>query len=70
MLGVGPEWVHLKQKGKVSNSIAGEVAADLMCWPSGKHHFGWFLEPVYDYSFARGHQQSIGMSAGLLIGIP
>jgi hypothetical protein len=70
MLGVGPEWVHLKQKGKVSNSIAGEVAADLMCWPSGKHHFGWFLEPVYDYSFARVHQQSIGMSAGLLIGIP
>src|ERR1700685_4869061 len=24
MLGVGPEWVHLKQYGKVSNSVAGE----------------------------------------------
>jgi hypothetical protein len=70
MLGVGPEWVHLKQNGKVSDSIAGEMAGDFMFWPSGKHRFGWFLEPAYDYSFAGGHQQSIGMSAGLLIAIP
>jgi len=41
-----------------------------MFWPTGKHRFGWFLEPVYDYSFAGGHQQSIGVSVGLLIGIP
>jgi hypothetical protein len=70
MLGVGPQWVHLRQNGKATNSIAGEVAGDFMFWPSGRHRFGWFLEPAYDYSFARGHQQSIGMSAGLLIGIP
>jgi hypothetical protein len=70
MLGVGPEWVHLRQNGSVSNSISGEVAGDFMFWPSGKHRFGWFLEPAYDRSFARGHQQSIGMSAGLLIAIP
>jgi hypothetical protein len=70
MLGVGPEWVHLRQYGKVSNSIAGEIAGDFMFWPTGKHRFGWFLEPAYDYSFAGVHQQSIGMSGGLLIGIP
>jgi hypothetical protein len=70
MLGVGPEWVHLKKNGEVSNSIAGEVAGDFMFWPSGKHRFGWFLEPAYDYSFAGGHQQSIDMTAGLLIAIP
>jgi hypothetical protein len=70
MLGIGPEWVHVKQNGKVSNSIAGEVAGDFMFWPTGKHRFGWYLEPAYDYSFAGGHQQSIGMSGGLLIGIP
>ena len=70
MLGIGPEWVHLKKNGSASNSIAGEVAGDFMFWPSGKHRFGWFLEPAYDPSFARGHQQSIGMSAGLLIAIP
>jgi hypothetical protein len=27
------------------------------------------LEPAYDYNFMAGHEQSIGMSAGLLIGI-
>ena len=70
MLGVGPEWVHLKQNGKASNSIAGEVAGDFMFWPKSKHRFGWYLEPAYDYSFGRGHQQSMGMSGGLLIGIP
>jgi len=70
MLGVGPELVHLKQNGKTNNSISGEVAGDFMFWPARRHRFGWYLEPAYDYSFARGHQQSIGMSAGLLIGIP
>ena len=69
MLGVGPEWVYLRQGGKTSNSVAGEVAGDFMFWPNGRHRFGWFLEPAYDYSFAGGHQQSIGMSAGLLIGL-
>ncbi|HTZ60953.1 MAG TPA: hypothetical protein VMB49_22745 [Acidobacteriaceae bacterium] len=70
MLGVGPEWVYLNQNGKTTNSIAGELAGDFMFWPTGKHRFGWYLEPAYDYSFANGHQQSIGMSGGLLIGIP
>lgn len=69
MFGIGPEWVHLRQNGKTSNTIAGEVAGDFMFWPTGKHRFGCYLEPAYDYSFAGGHQQSIGMSAGLLIGI-
>ena len=70
MLGIGPEWIHLRQNRKITNSISGEVAGDFMFWPTGKHRFGWFLEPAYDYSFAAGHQQSIGMSGGLLIGIP
>jgi hypothetical protein len=69
MLGVGPEWVHLHQNGKTSNSLAGELAGDFMFWPTGKHRFGWYLEPAYDFSFAVVHPQSIGMSAGLLIGI-
>jgi hypothetical protein len=69
MLGLGPEWVHLKQNGRTTNSISGEVAGDFMFWPTGKHQFGWFLEPAYDYSFPGGHQQSIGMSAVLLIAI-
>lgn len=69
MLGVGPEWVYLRQNGTTSQSISGEVAGDFMFWPNGKHRFGWYLEPAYDYSFMAGHQQSTGMSAGLLIGV-
>jgi hypothetical protein len=65
MLGIGPQWVYLRQNGKLTS----EVAGDFMFWPARKHRLGWFLEPSYDYSFARGHQQSIGMSGGLLIAI-
>jgi hypothetical protein len=69
MLGVGPEWVHLRQNGTTTNTVSAEVAGDFMFWPARKHRFGWFLEPAYDYSFAGGHQQSIGLSGGLLIAI-
>jgi hypothetical protein len=69
MFGLGPEWVHTRQYGVTTNAFAGEVALDFMFWPSGNHRFGWFLEPGYDYSFARGHERSMGISCGLLIGI-
>jgi hypothetical protein len=70
MAGVGPEWVHTREPGAKVNSIAGEAVLDFMFWPSGKHRFGWFLEPGYDYNFARGHERSFGISGGLLIAIP
>ena len=41
-----------------------------MFWPSRKHRFGWYLEPTYEYNFARGHEQSVGITGGLLISIP
>lgn len=69
MLRVGPQWAHQRQSGKTKDTFSAELAGDFMFWPTRKHHFGWYLEPAYDYSFAGGHQQSIGMSAGLLIGI-
>jgi hypothetical protein len=70
MLGVGPEWVHTKQNGATTNNVAVEVAGDFMFWPTQKHRFGWYLEPGYDYGFGRAREQSIGISAGLLISIP
>ena len=70
MAGVGPEWVHLRQNGSTTNTIAAEAAGDFMFWPGGKHRYGWYLEPAFDHSFGRGHEQSIGISAGLLIAIP
>jgi hypothetical protein len=30
MFGIGPEWVHLKQGGRWTNALAGEVAGDFM----------------------------------------
>jgi hypothetical protein len=69
MLGIGPEWANLHQNGRTSNTFALEIAGDFMFWPRHQHRFGWFLEPACDYSFAGGHEQSIGMSAGLLIGV-
>jgi hypothetical protein len=70
MAGIGPEWVHTNEPDSKPNSIAGEAVADFMFWPAGKHKFGWYLEPSYDYNFMRGHEQSIGVNGGLLIAIP
>jgi hypothetical protein len=69
MLGVGPEWVHATKYGVTTNSGAGEVVLDFMFWPSAKRRFGWYVEPGYDYSFGRGHEQSLGITVGLLIAI-
>lgn len=70
MLGVGPEWVRTRQNRTITDSFALEAAGDFMFWPARKHKFGWYLEPAYDYGFGSAHEQSIGMSAGLLIAIP
>jgi hypothetical protein len=69
MFGVGPEWIHIRKNGITTNSVAGEIALDFMFWPSPKRRFGWYIEPAYDYTFARGHDQAIGVSVGLLISI-
>jgi hypothetical protein len=69
MVGIGPEWVHTRQYGLTTNSIAAETVLDFMFWPSAKHRFGWYLEPGYDYSFGRRHERSLGITAGLLIAI-
>jgi hypothetical protein len=70
MAGVGPEWMHTHASGVTSNTFAGEAALDFMYWPAKRHRFGWYLEPAFDYSFAAGHEKSMGVSGGLLIAIP
>ena len=69
MFGVGPEWIHIRENGVNTNSVAGEIALDFMFWPSPKRRFGWYIEPAYDYTFGRSHDQGIGVSIGLLISI-
>ena len=70
MFGVGPEWVHTSANGVIKNSVGSEAVLDFMYWPSRKHRFGWYLEPSYEYDFGRGHEQSVGITGGLLIAIP
>jgi hypothetical protein len=70
MLGVGPEWIHTNAYGIKMNSVAAELAPDFMFWPSRKHRLGWYLEPSYEYKFGPGHEHSLGITGGLLIGIP
>jgi hypothetical protein len=66
MFGVGPQWTFSRE----GTRIGGELAADFMFWPTPDRKYGWFLEPTYSYSFSNGHQQSLAVSAGLLIPIP
>jgi hypothetical protein len=70
MAGIGPEWVHATKSSVTTNSVSGEAILDFMFWPSAKRRFGWYLEPGYEYNFGRGHEQSLGISGGLLISIP
>jgi|ERR1700733_1532211 len=70
MVGVGPEWIHTTKYGTTTNSVSGEAVLDFMFWPVAKHRFGWYLEPGYEYNFGGGHEQSLGISGGLLIAIP
>ncbi len=54
MVGIGPEWVHVRESGVVRKALGAEFALDFMCWPGSKHGFGWFIEPAFEYTF--GHE--------------
>jgi hypothetical protein len=69
MFGVGPELIHIRKNGITADSLAGEIALDFMFWPSPTRRFGWYIEPAYDYTFGRSHDQAIGVSIGLLISV-
>jgi hypothetical protein len=68
MAGLGPVWTHSRSPGVQVNSIGAEFVLDFMFWP--KERWGWYLEPSYGYGFDREHSRSLGLSAGLLIGLP
>lgn len=70
MFGLGPEWDHTVTSGKTSDTVNAEAALDFMFWPFARRQFGWYLEPSYDYGFAKGHDQSLAISVGLLVALP
>jgi hypothetical protein len=67
--GIGPVWIHTIGGGRTTDAIGAEAVADFMFWSTPDRKYGWFLEPSYTYSFSNGHQQSFGVSTGLLIPI-
>jgi hypothetical protein len=70
MFGLGPSWSHTVGGGKTTDTFGAEAALDFMFWPWTGRRVGWYAEPSYGYSFGSGHEQSLGMSGGLLIPIP
>ena len=67
--GLGPVWIRTTGGGRTTDAIGAEAVFEFMFWPTTDRKYGWFLEPSYTYSFARGHDQSFGVSGGLLIPI-
>jgi hypothetical protein len=68
MIGAGPQFSYATAGG--GTQVASEIALEWMIWPSADRKFGWFVEPTYSYSFSKGHEQSIGVTTGLMIAIP
>ena len=67
--GIGPVWIHTISGGRTTNAIGAEAVAHFMFWPTPDRNYGWVLEPSYTYSFGAGHEQSFGVSVGLVIPI-
>ena len=67
--GLGPVWIRNVAGGRTTDALGAEAIFEFMFWPTTDRKYGWFVEPSYTYSFARGHEQSIGVSGGLLIPI-
>jgi hypothetical protein len=53
-----------------SGQVGAQVSFEFMIWTSEQREFGWFIDPSYSVSLASGHQQSVGLSLGLLFAIP
>jgi hypothetical protein len=67
MVGAGPQW---SQPFNGTGKWGAEFALDFMFWPTKDRKLGWFVEPTYGSSFGSEHEQSLGVSIGLLIPIP
>src|SRR5579863_5285946 len=59
--GLGPVWIRTVEAGRTTNALGAEAVFEFMFWPEADRKYGWFLEPSYTYSFARGHDQSFGV---------
>jgi len=69
MAGLGPELTWKLGGAGNARSVATEVALDLMIWP--RKNIGCYVEPSYSLAgFSARSDRSVGVTAGLLIGLP
>ena len=69
MPGIGPAWLYTVSHGQSTSSLGAVALLDFQIWPTPERNFGWFVEPSYTYDFGREHEQSLGVTFGLLIPI-
>jgi hypothetical protein len=66
MFGVGFEVVRKFSSEEQGTSFGVEAVLDFMFWPT--NDIGWYLEPGYGFIPGKGGGQSVGITAGLIIG--
>jgi hypothetical protein len=66
MFGVGLEMIRKFSVEERGTSFGVEAVLDFMFWPT--NNIGWYLEPGYGLIPGKGAEQSLGITAGLLIG--
>jgi hypothetical protein len=68
MAGLGPTWTHTHAQGERANSAGVELGFDVMFWRTRR--WGWYLEPSYSIGFNGDRPRAVGLTAGLLFGLP
>lgn len=67
MVGAGPSWGMAFSGPDKGTSLSAEFVLDLMFWPY--RNIGWYVEPGWSVT-PKTWDRSIGVNAGLLIGLP
>jgi hypothetical protein len=62
----GPELVQFTGMRDSGNYPGMGIAIDVMYWP--QPHFGFYIEPTYEFVFRHGTETALDLNAGILIG--
>ncbi len=65
VIGAGPIWLRQLD----TDSVAGQAIVEFKYFPWPERHVAFFVEPDYSYDFGKGHDQSVGVTLGLYVGI-
>lgn len=69
MAGAGPELAWNLSGRRHMRSLSAELALNVMFWSTRR--LGWYVEPSYNFSgFRARSDRSLGVTAGLLVGLP